>query len=79
MLEVKNVSVVLNNNRTLIKNLSFSLNKGDKLAIIGEEGNGKTTLLESLLGVSKYATLIGNVSFYNHSIGYLKQTLEKTL
>lgn len=78
MLEVKNVSVVLNNNRTLIKNLSFSLNKGDKLAIIGEEGNGKTTLLEALLGISKYATLTGNVSFHNHSVEYLKQTLEKS-
>ena len=77
MFEVKNVSIVLNNNRPLINNLSFSLNKGDKLAIIGEEGNGKTTLLEALLGISKHATLSGSVSYYNHSIGYLRQNIEK--
>lgn len=77
MFEVKNVSIFLNNNRTLINNLSFSLNKGDKLAIIGEEGNGKTTLLEALLGISKHATLSGSISYYNHSIGYLRQHIEK--
>ena len=54
MLEVKNVDIMIST-RYLIKSLSFTLNKGDKLAIIGEEGNGKSTLLKSLLGICDYA------------------------
>ena len=45
MFEVKNLSIKINN-KYLIRNLSLSLNNGDKLAIIGEEGNGKSTLLK---------------------------------
>ena len=47
MLEVNNVDILVST-RFLVKSLTFSLNKGDKLAIIGEEGNGKSTLLKSL-------------------------------
>ena len=34
--------------RTLVNDLSFSVNPGDRIAIIGEEGNGKSTLLKYL-------------------------------
>ena len=34
--------------RSLIKNLSFKLNKGDKICIIGKNGRGKSTLLKLL-------------------------------
>ena len=47
MLEVKNVDIAIGT-RYLVKNLSFTLQRGDKLAIIGEEGNGKSTLLKSI-------------------------------
>ena len=33
-----------------IKNVSFCLNEGDKAAIIGEEGNGKSTMLKEIAG-----------------------------
>ncbi|MBS6162626.1 MAG: ATP-binding cassette domain-containing protein, partial [Clostridiales bacterium] len=47
MLELKDVSVWLSqNNRPLAEHFSFALNRGDKAAIIGEEGNGKSTLLK---------------------------------
>ena len=32
--------------KELVKDLSLTVNQGDKLAIIGEEGNGKSTLLK---------------------------------
>ena len=60
MLEVKNINIMIST-KYLIQNLSFTLNKKDKLAIIGEEGNGKSTLLKSLLGICGYATLTGTV------------------
>lgn len=40
MFEIKNMDIYIYP-RYLIKNLSLTLNKGDKLAIIVEEGNGE--------------------------------------
>lgn len=74
MLEIKNLCISILD-RYLVKNLSFNLNKGDKLAIIGEEGNGKSTLLKSILGICKYATITGNINLKNNTIGYLEQTM----
>lgn len=76
MLEVKNVDIKIST-RYLIKSLTFTLNKGDKLAIIGEEGNGKSTLLKSLLGICEYATVTGTINFKGNTIGYLEQSLSK--
>ena len=46
MLEIKNLTIK-GKDRYLTKNLSFTLNNSDKLAIIGEEGNGKSTILKA--------------------------------
>ena len=47
MLDIKNISITMNRDgRELIRGLSFTVNEGDKAAIIGEEGNGKSTLLK---------------------------------
>jgi len=37
-------------NRTLVKDVSFSLRKGEKLSLIGETGSGKTMIALSLMG-----------------------------
>lgn len=77
MFDIKNVDIMVST-RYLIKNLNLTLNRGDKCAIIGEEGNGKSTLLKSLLGVCDYATVSGSINFYNCKVGYLKQNLRET-
>ena len=74
MLEVNNVDILVST-RFLVKSLTFSLNKGDKLAIIGEEGNGKSTLLKSLLGICEYASVTGIIQFKNNKVGYLEQSM----
>ncbi len=74
MLEVKNVDILISTHY-LIEDLSFTLRSGDKLAIIGEEGNGKSTLLKSILGRCDYATLRGSVDFKGNKVGYLEQSL----
>ena len=40
--------------RPLIEDLSFVLREGDRCAVIGEEGNGKSTLLNRLTGAESY-------------------------
>lgn len=74
MFEVNNFSISVDN-RYLIKNLSFVLNKKDKCAIIGEEGNGKSTLLKGILGICDYGKIEGTVNLKGNRIGYLEQSL----
>ena len=47
LLEVKNIQKKFGNNQVL-KGVSFSLERGEVLSIIGSSGGGKTTLLRSL-------------------------------
>ena len=61
MLEIKDLSVSIDD-RYLVKDLKLVLNKGDKLAIIGEEGNGKSTLLKVILGICDYANVTGIIN-----------------
>jgi ATPase subunit of ABC transporter with duplicated ATPase domains len=74
---IKNLTIKHKNESTLIENLSFSLNKGDKLCIIGEEGNGKSTLLKVLAGLDlDYITYSGHIEI-KEKLGYLPQLLEE--
>ena len=74
MLEINKLTISIND-RYLIKNLNLVLNSGDKLAIIGEEGNGKSTLLKSILGICEYAEISGNINLKGNRIGYLEQSI----
>lgn len=57
-----------------LQKLSFSLYKGQKLGIIGENGIGKSTLLKTLSG--KIEKISGNFLFgYNVKIGYFDQQM----
>ena len=49
VLEVENLSKSYGN-ENVFEGLSFKVNKGDKIALIGTNGVGKTTLLEILMG-----------------------------
>lgn len=74
MFEVKDLNIKIKN-RYFIKDLSLVLNKKDKLAIIGEEGNGKSTLLKSILGICDYASVEGKIDCKGNRIGYLEQAV----
>lgn len=76
MLEIKNLNIKVKN-RFLVKNLNLVLNNGDKLAIIGEEGNGKSTLLKGMLGICDYAMITGDINLKNNRIGYLEQSMDE--
>ena len=47
------VNFSYNGNKQVIKNLSFSLNRGEKFIVIGENGAGKSTLLKLIYGILK--------------------------
>ena len=58
----------------VIQKISFDLYRGQKLAVIGENGIGKSTLLKTLVG--KLEKLNGNFEFgHNVEIGYFDQQM----
>lgn len=60
--------------RTAVDDVSFALEPGDYLSIVGENGSGKSTLVKGLLGLIKPAS--GTVRFSGlnrREIGYLPQ------
>ncbi|MDU1006757.1 MAG: peptidase domain-containing ABC transporter [Clostridium butyricum] len=51
-LEMKDVSFSYSNNNQLdIRNINLQINKGEKIAIVGSSGSGKTTITKLLLNV----------------------------
>ena len=62
-------------NLSVVENLSFNVEKGDYLCILGENGSGKSTLVKSILGLKETAS--GHLHFgdglKSKEIGYLPQ------
>lgn len=80
MLSIKNLTIhLVNDLRTVIEDFSFSLENGMKVCIIGEEGNGKSSILKAIVddeGLKEYAEISGEINKKNEVIGYLPQILE---
>ena len=65
-------------NKTVIENLSFSVNKGDYLCIVGENGSGKSTLMKTILHLLKplAGTIETGDGLLPDEISYLPQQTE---
>ena len=88
MLQIKNLSITHKKDlRSIVQNFSLVLNDGDKAVMIGEEGNGKSTVLKWIYDpelVEDYAEGQGERILNRERLGYLAQELpaehkEKTL
>lgn len=79
MLQIRDLNITMKKDlRQLLQGLTFSLNPGDKAAIIGEEGNGKSTLLKLLYDpalVEGYVEYTGSIQKDGMILGYLSQEL----
>jgi len=53
IIEFKNVSFGYTKERTILNNLSFSINENDYVCIVGKNGSGKSTLGHLLIGLLK--------------------------
>nr|WP_224095280.1 ABC transporter ATP-binding protein [Nostoc sp. MS1] len=53
MIEVQNLVFAYPRQEPVLHNLSFTLNPGDRVALMGATGSGKSTLLENLIGLKQ--------------------------
>ncbi|MGY8987092.1 MAG: ATP-binding cassette domain-containing protein [Flavobacteriales bacterium] len=74
MISANNITLYFGG-QTLFNEISFMVNKGDKIGLVGKNGAGKSTLLKVL---SREQTVnSGNINSPNNTkIGYLKQDLD---
>ncbi len=79
MLQVKDLTITHKKDlTTLVEGLSFTLAPGDRAALIGEEGNGKSTVLKLLCDpvlAEPYAEWTGEIVDRGLRKGYLAQEL----
>ena len=76
LIEVQNLSLRIGD-RWLVRDLSFSTNKGEFIALVGSSGSGKTTLLRALSGDAPVAN--GQVLIHTNSplpVGMIHQDLQ---
>ena len=77
MLTVQRLSITHKKDlRPLIQDLSFTLAGPQRLAVIGEEGNGKSALLKAIVcpeQLQAWADVQGTISCAGERIGYLEQ------
>ena len=79
MLQIKNLNLTHKKDlRVILQDFSLVLNDGDKAAVIGEEGNGKSTLLKWIYDpemIDEYAEARGDCIINKERLGYLPQEL----
>lgn len=68
---IKNVDFRYGTRRLVLKDLSLEINKGEKIAIVGESGCGKTTLAKLLLNL--YSTEKGEICFDSKNIAIINR------
>lgn len=60
--------------KKILQGVSFDIRRGDKIAVIGDNGAGKTTFLKTICGLEKYS---GTISINpSVKIGYFAQELD---
>jgi len=83
MLQIKNLTLShKKDNRIILSNFSSSFNDGDKAVIIGEEGNGKSTLLKWIYDkelITTYCDEDGTLVKSGEKLAYLPQEMANEL
>ena len=81
MIKINHLTITQNKDlRDLVSDLTMTIQDGEKVAIIGEEGNGKSTLLRTLMG-ERLAdfTIRGEIQSDLQSLAYIPQHLPEEL
>ncbi len=82
-INLKNVNFKYSNKKNIFKDISLTINKGDKIAFIGPSGAGKSTLVDIIIGLCRPSsgeiyidnTILNenNLKSWRQKIGYIPQ------
>lgn len=75
MLEINNLNITVKD-RKYLENFNLVLNDNDKAALIGEEGNGKSTLIKTIINKAEYANISGVINTHGSNTGYIPQKID---
>ena len=81
-LVLKNVDFSYDQNKKIIDSLSFNLNKGQRISIVGKTGCGKTTIINLIMGFYKIQNgeiLINNKNLYSLNIDKFRENIAMVL
>ena len=73
ILEIKDLSFSYNEDRSILKDVNFSVNRGEILALLGNNGAGKSTLCKVITGIEKESS--GDIFFLGKSVK--KESIKK--
>ena len=77
-ISIQNLGFSYNEDKEVLKNISFDINSGEKVAIIGASGSGKTTIAHIISGF--YSKSSGDIFYNNISIDDLnRQSLRENI
>lgn len=77
-IEFRNISFSYDNSLEVIHSLNLTIKKGEKVAIVGETGSGKTTTVNLLCRFyepQEGELLIDDVDYRNRSVGWLRSNI----
>ena len=66
-LEIKNLHVNVGD-KEILKGINLTINTGEVHAIMGPNGNGKSTLLSAIMGHPKYSVTDGSITYNNDDV-----------
>lgn len=79
VLEVEKLKVMYTASHTALDNVSFKINDGEYVCLVGENGSGKSTLIKTIVGLLKPEEGQVRLNISLDEVSYLSQTNLKDL
>lgn len=76
IITINNLSVLTKEKKKILDNINLNIYKGERIAFLGENGTGKSTLVKTIMG-NQSLLVDGNITVgSNVKIGYIPQIIE---